>query len=172
MDNKKKLEELYKKLELYKDTPPNNATEDFFIYPDTMQDIGMMQDPSSIAVLLSHLDDDYPYDYVQGNLMGVLENYPDEMYIPEFFKNLELILPRALKSASELLIGIFNDKKCHKIVRENSKLAEHESLLKVLDCVEKYWEFDPNKMILLRQLVLGDASKKEDEQSTSSSDEI
>jgi hypothetical protein len=131
----KTLNELYRNLEKYKDFDEND--ENCIKFLETVDEIVLRKDPSSIPVLLSYFDDESEYSWVLTSVKKALEYYESSVYVNEYIKNFNIMFPRAIEWACEILYTVLNTSECLEILRIHMHLADRDSLLKLFELMEK-----------------------------------
>ena len=153
------LEELYKNLEQYKNLETEGHFDQFF---DTLDQIALRQDLSSLPVLAKYIDDNCPYDYLQECLIRIFENFNSNDYICFVLKNLDHILKNGSDFVSSLLIRILNSEEHFSILKKYIHLANDASLVKILQSIAKdadqFKNYEQKKRIAELLHVLGDSS--------------
>jgi hypothetical protein len=124
----KRLEELYADLKKFSDFDANSENPELFL--NTVDEIVLRNDPSSIAVLLKYLDDNSEHTWVMESLMIALENYEDKTYVATILKNLNETSPYWM---SGLIFGILNNNNCLSLFKKGLILANPTILLKLFD---------------------------------------
>ena len=129
-----KKENLYKKLDEYKNFDRDNNHEKFL---DTVDQIVLSGDPSCIPELLKYFNDESEYSWVFESLSGAIEHFNVTDYVKELLKGLSILFPKGKEWAVSLVSRIFNDKDYLETFRNNMNLADKASLLKLFDIMEK-----------------------------------
>lgn len=138
------LNELYLNLKKFSDFDASPDNPELFL--NTVDEIVLQKDPSSIPVLLDYFDDESEYSWVMESLMIALENYENEIYVKTLLKNLN---KKSIFWISGLIFGIFNNNECFCIFKKDIYLADKTSLLKLFDFMEKE---SPRHASLIQQL--------------------
>lgn len=132
-----KLEDLYLKLEKYKNFEENDNDEKFLEIADKIVEF---HDPKSLPVLLKHFDDE-DSSWVLETLAGMIIDYLDnENYTKSILQNISVFLPKAQNCFLEFIFPILSDTNCLEIFKKNLYLAPKKDLEFLLD---KIYEESP-----------------------------
>ena len=141
------LNKLYQELEAYKDfdSDPNNIEK----FLDTVDEIVLLKNSSSIPILLQYFDDESDYSWVFEELIGYVESYESEEYVTQFLKNFNILENKAKEYLSSLIFHIFNSSQHFSLFRKHMHLADRQALLKLFDIME---EESPHHAELIQEL--------------------
>ena len=145
------LEELYKKLEIYRKDFDNH--DNVMAFADIADEIILKQDPASIPILLKYFDDEDRTDYVWEHLRKSLEYYPDKIYVNSLLENMGLLLPHARNWMVGMLYGIFNHEECYAIIKGSLSLVDKEKFLELLDIIYQESESHREQVEELRSIL-------------------
>lgn len=145
------LHELYKQLEKYKDYENNIDHLEPFL--DTVDQIVLKQDPSSIPIILELFNDESNVDWVNTCLRKSIEHYPLDHYIVNLMKYLEIMLSKAPLEADEIFNSIFNDENDFKYFCSQVHLAKKDDLLRLLNVMEIQSPHHQEKIKLIRKIL-------------------
>jgi hypothetical protein len=128
------LEQLYKKLEEYSNFDEGDNAE---LFLETVDEIVLRQDPSSIKVLMSYLDDTCDYSWVYESLNKAIEHFPTEDYVQQICVNMEVMEKKAEEFLKYIIYLLLNDHSCRESFKRNIYLAPKKLLFKLFDIIEK-----------------------------------
>lgn len=131
----KPLKELYLDLKKFSDFDAVSENAEAFL--NTVDEIVLRKDPSSIPVLLDYFDDKSDYSWVMTSIRKSIEFYKREEYISAILKNLNLLCENAICWTDEIVNSILNDVEDNKYFRTHMHLADLEALLKLFKLMEK-----------------------------------
>ena len=143
----KTLNELYLDLKKFGDFDASPDNPELFL--NTVDEIALQKDPSSLPVLLDYFDDETEYSWVMTSLRKAIEYYSRENYINSIIINLRSLCKKALIWTDEIVNSILNGEEDKKYFCTHIHLAERESLLKLFDFMEKE---SPHHATLIEQL--------------------
>jgi hypothetical protein len=131
----KTLDELYRNLEKYKDFDEND--ENCIKFLETVDEIVIKKDTSSVPVLLSYFNDESEYSWVFEELIGAVEYYEKDIYIKYLIENIFIMKEKSINYLKSLLFHIMNSPLHLSTFEKHMHLADRDSLLKLFDLMEK-----------------------------------
>lgn len=131
------LSELYKRLELHSDFSKGNNSE---LFLDTVDEIVLHRDKTSIGILLQQFDDNSEYNWVLESIACALEYYPSQTYVPEFIKTIPWLIMKAPNWLVTLTYPIFNTADALEYFKHNIRLITKQDLIGFLDLVSSMSE--------------------------------
>lgn len=143
-----KLLALYEELAVYSKFVEEEDAQKFL---DTLDAIVLQGDPSSIKELVKYFNDDCEYDIMQSSLTHAIEHYPDDVYVTEIIKSIDVFLKNnASECLVELFVRIFNNEKCLEYLKNCLNIVNKKSFLLILDMIEEYSPHHKEKIEELR----------------------
>ena len=141
------LPELYKKLEEYSNFDQDNNCEKFL---DTVDEIFLLKDSSSIQVLLKYFDDQTEYGWILETISGTIECYPREDYIINLLLNFEHMTKNAKNWLKSLVFHILNSPEDLKYFRSYIKIVSEKLLLELFRTMQQE---SPRHKELIEELI-------------------
>lgn len=126
------LENLYKKLEQYKDFSNENNIDDFL---DVVDLIALKKQSKSIRHLLFYLDDKSQYNFVNQSIIKASEYFSSEIYAKEICKNIKFLFKKTPYCLTRIINRIFNSDDYLDEFKKNLHLAPSDVMVNVLDAV-------------------------------------
>ena len=141
----KKLEKLYKQLELYSNFDEGDNDEKFLNTADKIVEI---RDPNSMPALLKYFDDN-ERSWVLESFKGIIKSsryLNEKLFAKTILKNIHIMIPHAKEWAEGFLYIILNEKECLKTLKQNMHLADKTSLTQLFDLI--YEESEEHRPII------------------------
>ena len=129
-----KLQELYEKLEKYSDFTEEDNIEKFL---DTIDEVLLKKDPSSIKEILKYCREDCEYDIITESLPQSVLYLLDEEGVQHFLPCIKDFFRRCPSFCEEVVSILFNTKEDCEFFRQNMYLANKTSLLELFDLMKK-----------------------------------
>lgn len=146
------LQDLYKKLEEYKDFDVDDNDQKFLEVVDRIVEF---HDPSSLAILFRYFDDE-DRGWVLESLKGIIKSpqyLTDEEFTIAVLKNVNLLMNNAKNWAVDFFYIIFNVPSCLSTLKNNMYLAKREDLQEILNQIYNDSEEHRSVVIMLRKLL-------------------
>ena len=128
------LPELYRRLEQYSDFDQSDNCEKFL---NTVDEIVLKKDSSSIQVLLTYFDDDSEYNWILVSLRKSLEQYDQNIYITCILEKLDDLVISCPYWTDEIINSLFNSFSDLSFFESHMHLASRESLLRLFEIMKK-----------------------------------
>lgn len=132
--NDRKLTELYKDLEKYSNFSEDDNTEKFL---DTVDQLVLRGDASSIGKILPYFDDNSDYDWVFESVSKAIEHFAVELYVKELLTNFHILETNAKGFACSMIYPILNNQEALFLFKKYLYLADKLFLKKVLEDIQK-----------------------------------
>ncbi|MBY0282211.1 MAG: hypothetical protein K2W94_08690 [Alphaproteobacteria bacterium] len=140
------LPELYKNLEKYSKVADESDVEK---YLDTLNEILLKKDSTSLKEILKHCKEDYEYDIINESLPDIILYFLDEEGIRSFLPYIGEFFEHCPSLCEEIVSILFNSKEDYEIFRKHIHRADKLFLLRLFDLMEKE---SPHHKELITQL--------------------
>lgn len=126
----KKLEKLYKDLEKYSNFDIDEDNTERFL--DTVDEIVLENNPSSIPHILKYFDDNSEYDWVFESLTRLVDIYDNKEYIKILLNYYNIMTPNATYWLKVLIFRLLNNPSSLKILKYELMRIQDPNFITVL----------------------------------------